>query len=330
MNRIAPHRQKPNQIYETGIDKSAICGKRQCRLSRYSCERTRFDCLHEQRDIPCVQVCWRQADQAEARKLSRYDCRAGANRSHENAWRYFEKRARRISKPTGALTLGELFDGIIEEYAQHHCTTWVEIQKNFQRYFDFSLPVPIDPITRDEVKQQVNPLGRTRDHHTSYRPYNDLRAVYSWGTKYGYFSGANPCTNITKFKTRARDRFIRPDEFENYLKALCGEKNIHFREYVYLSLFTEARQANVLSMRWDQIDFELGLWHIPITRNKKSQTIPLTDLALKVLNDRFDRRKKSGEWVFPSKSATGHVVKPITVWRKFMKRRGLQDLRMQD
>ncbi|MBX3075781.1 tyrosine-type recombinase/integrase [Candidatus Obscuribacterales bacterium] len=239
--------------------------------------------------------------------------------------------SRRILKPTGALTLAELFDRYIEEYAQHHCTTWAETQKNFRRYFDIWLSAPIDTITRNEVQQHMNFLGRTRGHHTANRSYDDLRAVYSWGTKYGVFFGANPCTNITKFKTRARERFIRPDEFENFLEALRGEKNVPFRDYVYLSLFTGARQTNVLSMRWDQIDFDLGLWHIPITKNKESQTIPLTDLALKVLNDRYDKRKKkTDEWVFPSTCATGHVVEPKTAWRKFMKRTGLQDLRMHD
>ncbi|MBX9667074.1 MAG: tyrosine-type recombinase/integrase [Candidatus Obscuribacterales bacterium] len=49
-----------------------------------------------------------------------------------------------------------------------------------------------------------------------------------------------------------------------------------------------------------------------------------------ILNDRYDKRKKTDEWVFPSKSATGHVVEPKTAWRKFMKRTGLQDLRMHD
>ena len=159
--------------------------------------------------------------------------------------------------------------------------------------------------------------------------FDDLRALFSWGIKYGYFSGANPCTGITKFKTRSRERFIRPDEFEKFLETLKNETNIDFRDYVYLSLFTGARQANVLSMRWDQIDFDLNLWYIPITKNKESQTLPLTELAKRLLEDRYERRK-SDEWVFPSVSACGHVVEPKAGWRKFLKDAGLKDLRMHD
>ena len=238
-------------------------------------------------------------------------------------------KSKNLSKPTDAPTLGGLFDRYIAEYAMHHCTTWGETQKNFRRYFDVWLSTPANVITRVDVQQHVNLLGRERGHHTANRAYDDLRAVYSWGTKYGYHVGDNPCTGITKFKTRARERFIRPDEFEKFLEALREEKNIPFRDYVYLSLFTGARQANVLSMRWDQVDFNLGLWHIPITKNKESQTIPLTDLALQVLQERYDNRS-STEWVFPSNSAVGHVVEPKVAWQSFMKRAKLTDLRMHD
>lgn len=110
------------------------------------------------------------------------------------------------------------------------------------------------------------------------------------------------------------------------------EENIHFRDYVYLSLFTGARQNNILSMRWEQIDFRLALWHIPITKNKESHTLPLTELALQVLRDRYKHRKDDIQWVFPTirNSKTGHMEKPKEAWKRFLNRLGLQNLRMHD
>ena len=171
--------------------------------------------------------------------------------------------SKRVPKPTG-LNLGELVEHYINEYAQYHCTTWEEMRKNLRRCFDLWLSTPATEITRPDVQQQMNVLGKERGQHTANRAYDDLRAVFTWSIKYGYHSGDNPCNDITKFKTRSRERFIRPDEFEAFLEGLKTEKNIPFRDYVYLSLFTGARQGNVLAMRWDQINFDLGLWHIPI------------------------------------------------------------------
>jgi len=236
--------------------------------------------------------------------------------------------SRALSKPS-SLSLGEIFERYIDEYAQHHCTTWQDTRKNFQRYFGVWLSRSADSITRAEVQQHMNVLGKDRGHHTANRAFDDLRAVYSWGTKYGYFTATNPCIAITKFKTRSRERFIRPDEFTEFLEKLKTESNIDIRDYIYLSLLTGARQANVLAMRWDQIDFELHLWHIPITKNKESQTLPLTELAIRLLEDRHERRE-SDEWVFPSNSASGHIVEPKAGWRKFLDRTKLKDLRMHD
>ena len=99
----------------------------------------------------------------------------------------------------------------------------------------------------------MNTLGKDRGHHTANRVYDDLRAVFSWGIKYGYHTGENPCTGITKFKTRSRERFIRPDEFEKFLEGLKTEKNIPFRDYIYLSLFTGSRQGSVHEIGSNQL-----------------------------------------------------------------------------
>ncbi len=73
--------------------------------------------------------------------------------------------------------------------------------------------------------------------------------------------------SIAKFKTQARERFIAPSEMDRVFSVLRDETNLDLRDYVYLSLFTGARQANVLGMRWDQVDPDLELWRIPLTKN---------------------------------------------------------------
>jgi integrase len=174
-------------------------------------------------------------------------------------------------------------------------------------------------------------LGATRGHHTANRAFDDLRAVLTWGTKHGYFTGENPCAGITKFKTQSRERFLTPDEFGKFFAKLKVERNLDLRDYVYLSLFTGARQANILSMRWEDLNFDLAAWRIPITKNRESQTVPLTSLALQVLIDRHENNKKSEEWVFPSYGATGHIVEPKTAWQTFIKTGcKIENLRLHD
>lgn len=226
------------------------------------------------------------------------------------------------------LTLGALFDRFIDEHGKHHCVTWKAMSDGFNRYFGDWRNKKVSTISKSEVQLRVNEIGSSRGLHTANRAYDDLRASLSWAVKYGHLAGDNPCSGIVKFKTRSRERFIRPEEFDVFIEGLKKEKNSDFRDYVYLSLFTGARQGNVLSMHWKDIDFDLALWHIPLTKNKESQTIPLTPLALQVLQERFE--KSQSEWVFPSSSKTGHLMEPKKAWAKFLRTTGLKDLRMHD
>jgi integrase len=228
----------------------------------------------------------------------------------------------------GEVTLGELFDLYIKEYARHHCATWKDMVANFNRYYGIWRDKKVSTIKKADIQSRVNELGRERGQHTANRSLDDLRAALGWGRKYGYVKGENAASEIAKFKTQSRERFLKPEEMSKFFQALKKEENISFRDYVYLSLFTGARQANVLAMRWDEIDFDLGTWRIPKTKTGKSQIVPLTSQALDVLVER--RESTKSDWVFPSKSASGHVVEPKNGWRSLLKRTGLSDLRMHD
>ena len=47
------------------------------------------------------------------------------------------------------------------------------------------------------------------------------------------------------------------------------------RDYVLISLLTGARRANVLAMRWQDINFERAEWRIEETKNGTPQTLSL-------------------------------------------------------
>jgi integrase len=138
---------------------------------------------------------------------------------------------------------------------------------------------------------------------------------------------------------QARERFIRPEEFKKFFKALDAEnkpddEKLHnnFHDYVLLSLYTGARQANVLSMKWEDIDLKTGHWRIPKTKNKDSHTVPLTPYAVEILKRRKEKAKSRPKtpFVFPSDSAVGHYTEPKVAWRQLLKNAGLVDLRMHD
>ena len=185
------------------------------------------------------------------------------------------------------LTLGELLAAYIEGHAKQHCLAWKEMSAVFRQYLSNWNDRQFSSIKSSHAQAQINEMGRDNGHVAANHTLTYAKAAINWCEKNGLTRSSNPWVGIKKFKTQPRERFLLPDELERFFAALQNLSNENgIRDYVYLSLLTGARQANVLSMRWDQLDFTLGVWRIPHTKSGDSQTLPLTSLALEVLERR--------------------------------------------
>lgn len=226
-------------------------------------------------------------------------------------------------------TFGELLDEYLDQHARQRCLAAKEIEAVFRRYLSDWRQRRMNSISKSDVQRKLNDIA---NHHGVVPANHTLtyaKAAINWCINQKVITCENPWTGVEKFKTQARERFIKPDEFERFFAALKNAPNESgIRDYVYLSLFTGARQANVLAMRWEQIDFNLGIWTIPRTKSGDSQTIPLTSAALEILTARQNSVK--GDWVFPGDGKTGHLVEPKKGWHALLEAAGIKDLRMHD
>ncbi len=90
-----------------------------------------------------------------------------------------------------------------------------------------------------------------------------MSAVINWGIRRDLLPPmTNPCIGVERFHTPSRKRFIAPEEFGRLAAAVELESDL-FQDYFWLCLLTAAREGNILSMSWDEIDFDLGTWTIP-------------------------------------------------------------------
>jgi integrase len=149
--------------------------------------------------------------------------------------------------------------------------------------------------------------------------------MIEWG-----WEGTNPAIGVKKFKEQKRDRFILHDELPKFMEALEVEPNKNMRDLFLICLYTGARCGNVLSMRWEDLDFSINEWRIPDTKNGEPVRIPLIEQALEVLTSRLCL-KESTPWVFPSMdSKSGHLESPKAAWKRILDRAGLKNLRIHD
>ena len=237
-------------------------------------------------------------------------------------------------------TFEDLFKKYLVHHAKQHKKTWEEDERQYNSHLTDWRRKKISSITYVDVRKKINSIG-IELQGSEARPYAANRLlsliskVYNFALEERLYSGENPALGIKKFKEHSRDRFLHPDELPKFFTSLGEEPNTIVRDYIYTSLLTGARKANVLSMKWEDINFERMTWYIEETKNGTSQTIPLTEQALDILKTR--KRLNcvdegcGNKWVFPSKtSKSGHLEEPKKVWKKIITRAGLTNLRLHD
>jgi len=200
--------------------------------------------------------------------------------------------------------------------------------QDFQRYLSDWRDRKYSCITRHEVQVRANQVMQKNGRGAANHIIVLIRAAVNWNLKAGLLQGENTWSGIQQWKIQPRERFLKPEEFSAFFDALETCENESLRDYVKLSLFTGARRSNVLAMRWDQIDFELELWRIPMTKNKEPQTVPLTRQALSVLLSR--REKAKSDWVFEGNIPNTHLVEPKRGWYQLLKAANIANLRIHD
>ena len=124
--------------------------------------------------------------------------------------------------------------------------------------------------------------------------------MYTVAIKQGYMNGhPNPATGIRKFAEKSRDRFLAPDELGRLFAALDAEEDVVFRDYILISLYSGQRRTNVLTLRWENVDFENRFLYFPESKSGEPLTIPMTEQLYDLLTE--IRGRNDSEWVIPSK-----------------------------
>jgi integrase len=229
-----------------------------------------------------------------------------------------------------AATLGELFLTYLEHHAKPHKKTWAEDEEMFRNHLHALKLRRISHIRKTDIVELHLRVGRNSGEYMANRVLQLLRGVFNKAIEWGW-NGENPASRIKAFKEHKRERFLQPDELPAFFRAVAQEPNETIRDYVLLSLLTGARRSNVQAMRWSEINWAATTWRIPETKSKSGEaiTVALPRQAIEIL-ERRRQESEGGEWVFPGRGVTGHLVEPKAAWAGILKHAGIEDLRLHD
>jgi len=226
------------------------------------------------------------------------------------------------------ITFGVLFQQFMERYSKAEKRSWQYDQREVNKFLGNWFNRKISTIPKHEIQAVHERVRKENGLYQANRLLERVRAIFNKAIEWGW-DGTNPSSGIRKFKEKSRDRFLQPNELPRFFAALNAETSEPARDYVWLSLLTGARKANVLGMRWDEINWERAEWRIPETKNGEPLTIPLVEQAVVIL--RVRRNGAKGAFVFPqAENPKKHLADPKRAWARILKRASIVDLRLHD
>ncbi len=213
------------------------------------------------------------------------------------------------------MTFKELFDKYVQDYSSLHKKTYKEDEAALNRYAKHLYNRKVSDISREDISRLHQSIGKNNGIYAANRLLALIKSIYNKALEWGWH-GDNPATRIKQFKEKSRQRFIKRAELPFFFEALNAESNKTASDYILFSLYTGARRENVLSARWNEIDWQEKQWCIPKTKNDEALTVALSDEALEVLERR--RNATNSKWIFPSDVTDGHLADPKKAWRRIL------------
>jgi len=141
----------------------------------------------------------------------------------------------------------------------------------------------------------------------------------------------NPVEQIKKpSENRGRVRFLTDDE-RNRLLEVC-RRNPDLYLAVVLSLTTGARHGEIMSLRYQQVDFKRKLLTLYETKNGERRALPLVGEAYQLLQERSRVRAINDDRIFPPtiRAKKAEHIDLRSAWESALQEADIKDFHWHD
>lgn len=196
------------------------------------------------------------------------------------------------------------------------------------------------PALRNRRITEIKRADIARLHHAMrHKPFQANRSLallskfFNWCEKHGLRpEWSNPCRHIEKYKERKRERFLSEEELARLGEALRAAEEAETASPwviagIRLLTLTGARLSEVLTLKWDYVDFERQQLRLPDSKTGQ-KSIYLNAPALEVLAS--IPRLEDNPYVICGEKTGAHLVNLQKPWRRIRAAASLEDVRLHD
>lgn len=227
-------------------------------------------------------------------------------------------------------TMKELCATYMELHSKPNKKSWKDDQQRIDKYILPKLGnIKVKNIKRADVAFLHSKIGNTHTN-TANRVLELLSKMFNLAKRWGYLDDGAPnaASNIDPFKENKRDRWINSEELPRLASAIEQEKNLYARNAIWLYLLTGVRKTELLTAKWEDIDWQRNELKFENTKSSNTHYVPLNKPAMTILTNL--PRITDNPYILPGKVEGQHLVNISKPWLRIRKAAGIDDVRLHD
>ncbi len=169
----------------------------------------------------------------------------------------------------------------------------------------------ISDVSQSDVQ---NVIEKINGKAIAARMQEVLASIFKYAIEQGYVKN-NPVAGLPKIVQSRRVSPLNEEKVARLLEVIKNQESDVMKSAFLMMIYSFLPKNKVLSMRWDELDFNHYLW----------REWPLTDAAVVLLQN----MPQDGDWVFMGR-CKNHLMDPRVAWHNVVVAAKIPDLRMDD
>lgn len=226
------------------------------------------------------------------------------------------------------MTFSQFAQIYMDLHAKPHKRTWKLDASRLRLYL---IPewgtLPLDQISQERVARLHAAVGAKYPYQAN-RMLENIITMFELAIKWGYLPSnfVNPGKSVRAFRERDRMRFLNQEEAERLLFAIQPESD-SVRTAILLLLLTGLRKKEILSLRWEHVNFRDG-WIKVTDKNGEIIFQPISKPARAVLMSTSRLENNPFVIVGQKRGCSRNTI--TKAWTRIRKRANLQDVNIHD
>ena len=188
----------------------------------------------------------------------------------------------------------------------------------------------LDAITRSDVEAMMKHNGNRPT--TANHALDLLKLMLDKAQQWELIPPAlNACSNISKFKTQPKKRYLSNEERASLINTLNQFERAQLTQQnaitlIRLLMMTGCRKNEIVMLRWDELQLDEDVLRLKDSKTGRKDVILSKD-AINILQTATNNHS---EYVFPGKDGINPIQGLQKIWERVRKTAGLDDVRIHD